>query len=226
MLSEEAWLEGMFPRHYFDDNRLLIADVNNRAIWYLLHQITRATYRSVLDEGVTLRWKFVAADLHAGVWDLIMLRPQEESVVIHTLWHGNNAFETNGLGLEHEEDVDYLTPEMHAALLQKLRGQHKSNSTAAVTTVKGRLGQEQRIRTAMERVFDEAYNEVHASMIMLETGSQTDNTVTDEEAPLATPTTETPTPTTTNLSTEVETIAPITQGSTTVTNTNIDIFVT
>ena len=92
MLSEAAYRDAVFPEDFFDDDRMLIPDVNNYDLWFLLHEITRSTFVTELDGLLTATWIHLdqANFADSKVWKLILEHPNGETKTIYEHWRGNS----------------------------------------------------------------------------------------------------------------------------------------
>ena len=92
MLSEAAYRDAVFPEDFFDENRMLIPDVDNYDLWFLLHEITRNTFVTELDGLLTATWIHLdqANSSHCKTWKLVLEYPNGETKTIYEHWRGNS----------------------------------------------------------------------------------------------------------------------------------------
>ena len=92
MLSEAAYREAVFPEDFFDEDRMLIPDVDNYDLWFLLHEVTRSTFVTELDGLLTATWIYLdqATSANCKVWNLVLEYPNSETKTIYEHWRGNS----------------------------------------------------------------------------------------------------------------------------------------
>ena len=91
MVSTSAWKQAVFPDHYFDNFLMLQPDVDNTNIWFLLHEITRHTYASLIKDGVTMAWSKVPDGPLGKKWNLWFMLSDHIGFVQYSHWRGNTA---------------------------------------------------------------------------------------------------------------------------------------
>ena len=127
MLSEAAWHQLVFPEDFFDENHMLIPDVNNEAIWFLLHEITRRTFTTELKELATALWIYAGnGNPHSTSWKLRIQFPSGATVQLFDLWRGNSNVQAQ---------AQLTRRHMHVRQL----GIHERTSDANLEAVEARL---------------------------------------------------------------------------------------
>ena len=89
MLSEAAYAKAVFPENFFDDSHMLIADVDNFDLWFLLHEITRKTYIAEIERKVEVDWGLFKRNIDSRAWNLIFEYPNGVNEVEYCHWRGN-----------------------------------------------------------------------------------------------------------------------------------------
>ena len=91
VLSEAAWHQLVFPEDFFDANHMLIPDVNNEDIWFLLHEMTRRTFTTELKELAMALWVYAGnGNPHSTSWTLRIQFPSGATIQLFDLWRGNS----------------------------------------------------------------------------------------------------------------------------------------
>ena len=106
---------------------MLIPDVDNEAIWFLLHEMTRRTFVNKLKELATALWIYAGnGDPHSTSWNLHIQFPSGATVQLFDLWRG---------GSNVQAQVQLARRHVHVHQL----GIHEPTSDANLEVVEARL---------------------------------------------------------------------------------------
>ncbi|KAK3723679.1 hypothetical protein LTR37_001560 [Vermiconidia calcicola] len=92
-VSKAAYDSAVFPESYFDADHMIIADVDNFDLWFLLHEITRKTYRFQLSMSVKVSWANVEEGEGCTKWNLLFSYSDGSQAVAYCHWRGNTSFQ-------------------------------------------------------------------------------------------------------------------------------------
>ena len=117
MISTAARQKSAFPESWFDDDGLLIADVNNQEIRGLLWDIIPESFAECLEPGVgsDIKWEYAKDPNNQAAWNLICYN-DDKGETLYTVQHGNSMVQA----LEQSRDEKWRSEVVEDLLTDRL----------------------------------------------------------------------------------------------------------